>query len=57
MNSWSVQDAKSRFSQLLDTCLNGVSMRRLCPLLILNGLFINHLSFLICFVLLFVDNL
>lgn len=21
MNSWSVQDAKSRFSQLLDTCL------------------------------------
>lgn len=22
MNSWSVQDAKSRFSQLLDTCLN-----------------------------------
>ena len=22
MNSWSVQDAKSQFSQLLDTCLN-----------------------------------
>ena len=22
MNSWSVQDAKARFSELLDTCLN-----------------------------------